>query len=257
MVVVIVIGLMLLLGGIVVLLSNIGNMKRRARIIATPTSAVAHASGNGAVEIKGRIVPSDQGVIHAPFSGRHAVVVRVTVEEQRSNGKNTYWHTLFCETDSRLFFIDDGSGQAARVVPSNANVILDKQQIANSGTFKDAPPHLVEFLASRGQKTTSWLGFNKSMRYQEEVLAAGDPIYAIGPSRRDAGPPVNEGYRVAPSSELVLFHAGKGDGELIITNKTEEELVSKLYWGFVAGAITAGVGTVMCVVTALAMLMKG
>lgn len=242
---VLLIGAVAAIVGIIVLLANLSNMKRRQRILATPTSLITEAPGNGPVEIKGRITPSEQGVIQAPFSGRHAVWVRVTVQELRSNGKNRHWHTLFAEDDSRLFFVDDGSGQVARVIAPGANVVLDKQHIADSGTFNDPPPHLAAFLASRGHATTSWLGFNKSMRYQEEMLAPGDSLYAIGPSRRDAGPPANDGYRVAPSSQLVLFHAGSGDGELILTNKSEEALVANLKWGFVGGCITAGIGTFM------------
>jgi hypothetical protein len=246
----------LALVGIAILIGNIPNMKRRQRIMATPTSPIAAAPGNGPVEVKGRIVPSEQGVIESPFSGRHAVWVRITVQELRRSGRSTYWHTLFCEDDSRLFFVDDSSGQTARVIAQGANMMLDKNHVADSGTFKDPPPHLAAFLASRGHATTSWFGFNKSMRYQEEILAPGESVYALGPSRRDAGPPVGDGYRVAPSSQLVLFHAGKDDGELILTNKAEAELVSKLYRGFVGGCVLAGIGAAACVVTAVAMVVR-
>ena len=140
------------------------------------------------------------------------------------------------------FMVDDGSGQMARVMPAGANVILEKQNIASSGTFNDAHPHLEAFLASRGLKSTSFLGFNKSMRYEEELIAPGDPVYALGPSRREPGPPVHDGYRMVPSSQLVLF-AGIGDeNELILTNRTEEQLASKLLGGFVAGLVMTGLG---------------
>jgi hypothetical protein len=237
-----VIGGILLIIGVIALIAGIPNLKRRARIIQTPTSPVAQATGNGPVEIKGRIVPSEQGVIAAPFSGRQAVWVRITVQEKRSTGRSSYWATVVSETDGRPFMVDDGSGQMARVLPPGANVILDAQQVATSGTFKDAPPHLEGFLASRGLKTTSFLGFNKSMRYEERLLVPGDNLYAIGPSRREAGPPVNDGYRMVPGSQLVLFAGAGGPGELILTNKTEEQLISKLRVGFIAGAVMGGLG---------------
>jgi hypothetical protein len=138
--------------------------------------------------------------------------------------------------------VDDGSGQLARVMPPGANVILDAQQVATSGTFKDAPQHLEAFLASRGLKTTSFLGFNKAMRYEEQLLVPGDNLYAIGPSRREAGPPVNDGYRMVPGSQLVLYAGVGTPGELILTNKTEEQLISKLRNGFIAGAVMGGLG---------------
>lgn len=240
-----IVGALVFIIGVIITLTNIKNWKRRQRIIATPTSPVAQAPGNGLVEIKGRVVASEQGIIQTPFSGRHAVWTRITVQELRSSGKNSYWHTLLTEADGRVFMVDDGSGQMARVMPVGANVMLDKQSVASSGTFNDAQPHLEAFLASRGLKSTSWLGLNKSMRYEEELIAPGHPVYALGPSRREAGPPVNDGYRMVPGSQLVMFAGPGPEGELILTNKTEEQLTSKLLGGFVAGLVMVGIGLLL------------
>lgn len=240
----VVLGGILFVIGVIVTLVNLKNWKRRQRIIATPTSPVAQAPGNGLVEIKGRIQPSEQGLLQTPFSGRHAVWCRITVQELRSSGRNTYWHTILTEVDGRVFMVDDGSGQMGRVLPQGANVILDSHNIASSGTFNDAAPHLDAFLQSRGLKSTSWLGFNKSMRYSEEVLGPGDNLYALGPSRRDPGPPVHDGYRMVPGSMLVMFHGMGPEGELLLTNKTEDQLTSRLATGFIVGLVMTGLGLV-------------
>ena len=240
-----VIGGALFLIGVIVTLTNMKNWKRRQRIIQTPTTPIVQAPGNQLVEIKGRVVPSEQGTVQTPFSGRHAVWTRVTVQERRSSGRNSYWHTLLTEMDGRVFMVDDGSGQLARVVPAGANVMLDKVNIAASGTFNDAQPHLEAFLMSRGLKSTSWLGLNKSMRYEEELLAPGDPVYALGPSRREPGPPVNDGYRMVPGSQLVMFVGPGPENELILTNKTEQQLTSKLLRGFIAGLVITGSGVLL------------
>lgn len=237
-----VIGAILFVIGVVVTLVNLKNFKRRQRIIATPTSPIAQAPGNGLVEIKGRVLASEQGLVQTPFSGRLAVWCRITIQELRSSGRNSYWHTVLAEVDARPFMVDDGSGQLARVLPNGSNVVLDKQNVASSGTFNDAAAHLEAFLQSRGLKSTSWLGFNKSMRYEEEVLGPNDTLYALGPSRREAGPPVHDGYRTVPGSMLVMFHGAGPDGELLLTNKTEEQLTSKLLTGFVVGLVLAGLG---------------
>lgn len=238
-----VIGGILFIIGLIVTLMNLKNFQRRKRIIATPTSPIAQAPGNGLVEIKGRIVASEQGLLQTPFSGRLAVWCRITVQELRRSGKNSYWHTLLTEVDARPFLVDDGSGQLARVLPMGANVMLDKHNIASSGTFNDAPPHLEAFLASRGHKSTGFFGFNKSMRYEEEVLSPEEALYSLGPSRRDAGPPVHDGYRMVPGSQLVMFHGTGPQGELLLTNKSEEQLTSKLLTGFVVGCVLGGIGT--------------
>ncbi|MFO0735105.1 MAG: hypothetical protein U0270_04465 [Labilithrix sp.] len=243
--VLLVFGGILFLIGVIVTLVNIKNFQRRQRIIATPTSPIAQAPGNGLVEIKGRIQPSEQGMLQTPFSGRYAVWCRITVQELRSSGRNTYWHTVLTEVDQRPFMVEDGSGQLARIIPNGANVILEAQNVASSGTFNDAAPHLDAFLQSRGLKSTSWLGFNKSMRYSEEVLGPNDPLYALGPSRRDAGPPVHDGYRMVPGSQLIMFHGMVPAEELILTNKSEDQLTSKLMTGFVVGLVMTALGFLM------------
>lgn len=245
----IVVTLLCLIGGLVTTVVNLKNLKRRRRILDTPTSPIARALGNGLVEINGRICPSEQGLVQAPFSGRPAVWCRVTVEEYRSSGRSGSWHTVFNEVDARPFLVDDGSGQQARVMPVGANVVLDKQSVASSGTFNDAAPHVEAFLQSRGLKSTSWLGFNKRMRYEEELLAPNDPLYALGPSRRDVGPPVHDGYRMVPGTQLVMFCAQGLEGELILTNKTEQELTGRLLRGFMIGLALLGLGVVLAGVT--------
>lgn len=240
-VVLLVLGGFLVFFGVAGAITNLKDVRRRKRILSTPTSAIVQAKGDGLVEIKGRIEASEQGLVQTPFSGRLAVWCRITVQEHRSSGKSSYWHTILSEVDERPFLVDDGSGQLARVLPTGATVILEKHNVASSGTFNDAPPHLEAFLQSRGLKSTNWIGFNKSMRYEEEILAPGDNLYALGPSYRAPGPPVHDGYRMAPSTQLVMTLGMGPEGELILTNKTEEELTQKLLTGFIS---CIGVGVV-------------
>jgi hypothetical protein len=53
---------------------------------------------------------------------------------------------------------------------------------------------------------------------------------------------VNDGYRMVPGSQLVMFMSMGADGELMLTNKTEEQLTSKLMTGFVIGLVITGLG---------------
>jgi hypothetical protein len=217
------------------------DLARRRRILSTPTSRITEAQG-GLVEIAGRLVVGEKGTLTAPFSGRQAVFVRVLVEEYRQRGKSGTWVTVFSESMSREFYVEDGSGERARIDPTGARFVLDRQKIASSGTFRDPPPALAEFLAQHGLESTSWLGFNKSMRYEEELVAVGDTVYALGPSRREAGPPALDGYRTGATTQVVLASMGTGDGELLVSNKAEKELVSKMLRVFVVGAVVAALG---------------
>lgn len=244
----VIVGGVFFLIGVAMMLGNMKNLARRKRIVDTPTTPIAHAPGGTVVEVKGRIFPSEQGVLVAPFSGRQVVYARLLIEEYRSSGKSGRWVTVFNQAQWREFMIDDGSGHFARVKIDGANVVLDRQKVATSGTFNDAPPHLEQFLRTYGLSSTSWLGFNKSMRYEEELLVPGDPIYVLGPSQRMAGSPVNDGYRMLPSSVLVMFAAQGPTGELIVTNKSEEELVAKMRSGFLWGVGCAALGALLGIV---------
>jgi hypothetical protein len=243
--VIILFGIILAGAGAAIMYGQMPNLRRRSRIMAMPTSAIAQAPGNGLVEIKGRILPSEQGVMQTPFSNRPAVWARITVQEWQQRGRSGSWINILTDADGRHFMVEDGSGQVARVLPQGANFILEQNEAARSGTFRDANPQLKAFLQARGLKSTSFLGLNKGMRYLEEVLAPGDALYALGPSRREPGPPVSDGYRMVPSSMLVMAAGGGGLNaqELILTNRTEAQIVSKLLRGFIGGAVMLGLGT--------------
>jgi hypothetical protein len=235
-----VIGGILVLVGVIVMLANIRNMQRRARIKATPTSKVAQASGVGHVEIAGAVVPGDNGVFSTPLGGKPAVWARVIVQELRRRGKSSTWVVIYKETYDRIFYVDDGSGERARVHTEGAMMVLDQAQVASSGFLRDPPPHVQQFLAQRGIASEGMV-FNRTLRFTEELLAPGDSLYALGPSSREGG---GQGgaFRQGPPGQLVL-RAGNGFAhELILTNKPENTLVMKMLTGFLVGAVLAALG---------------
>jgi hypothetical protein len=226
----------LALAGMSLALSNLRNVARRKRILATATSPISQAMG-GPVEIKGKIVPNEKGLVEAPLSGRQAVWTRVMVEQYRSgsDGNPGSSSIVLNEVNGRPFFVDDDSGEVARIIPDGANVVLDQQSIGNSGQFHDPPPGFEEFLSMRGLSSKGFFGFNKTMSFYEELLAPGDALYARGPSRREQGKPNSEGSGTAPLGQLVMYAATGTGGELILTNKTEKQLASRLLRNFVIG----------------------
>ncbi len=233
----------LVLVGMSLALSNLRNVARRKRILATATSPISQAMG-GPVEIKGNIVPSEKGLVEAPLSGRQAVWTRVTVEQYRSgsDGNSGGSSIILNEVNGRPFFVDDNSGEVARIIPDDANVVLDQQSIGNSGQFHDPPPGFEEFLGMRGLSSKGFFGFNKTMSFYEELLTPGDALYARGPSRREPGRPDNAGSGAAPLGQLVMYAATGTGGELILTNKTEKQLASRLLRNFVIGITCTIVG---------------
>jgi hypothetical protein len=238
-------GAVLVLMGMILVLSNLKNVARRERILATGTSPISQAMG-GPVEIKGNISPSEKGLVEAPLSGRQAVWTRVTVTEFHGSSANSGGSsTVLNEVNGRPFFVDDSSGEVARIIPDGANVVLDQQSVGNSGQFHDAPPGFEEFLSARGLSSKSFFGFNKTMSFYEELLAPGDALYARGPSRRDHGEPSSEGSGTAPWGQLVMYADTGTGGELILTNKTEKQLASRLLRNFVIGIACTIVGALI------------
>ena len=242
-------GFALLILGAITMLSNLKNLARRKRILTTPTSPVRQAMG-GQVEIKGHIVPSDEGLVVAPFSGREVVWARVTVTHFKPGGQSgSSESVVLSEVDSRPFFVDDDSGEVARILPQGANIVVDKT-VVSQGSGRP-PPHIEDFLRARDIKSTDFVGRRKTMSYKEELLAPGDALYAFGPSRRDPGPPVSDDSGLAPPSHLVMYADPGAHGELILTNKAEEQLASRLRRGFVLGLIYTAVGALAFLVGVL------
>jgi hypothetical protein len=233
------------------MLQNLGNLRRRKRMLATPTTPIAQASAQGPVAIVGTIVPSEQGLLQSPFGFVQAVWVRVRILEYRGNRKRGSWVLIHQEEDGRPFFIDDQSGQQARVNPKGANVMATLRAASSSGTFNDAEPPIEAFLRSRNLQATGVLGFNQRMKYEEATLQPDQTVYAMAPSTRVPGPPLSDAYRRVPGSMLSLQGYGDREHELILSDKGEAALAAELLSGFRWSAIFFGLAIIAALCTLL------
>ena len=199
------------LGGGIFAIKNLNGWKRQKRIFQMQALPIVHAAGNEPVKVLGRVLPSEQGVVQTPISGRQAVWYRLTVCSVHNSRYSYREDTVLTEADGRAFLLDDGSGQRARVFPRGANIDLDSSIVAVGGTdCHYTTPQVEAFIRTRGLTSSSIL------RFQEEVIAPGDPLFALGPARRN--PPIDARYHMAPTSELVLFHGDGPEGALVLTN---------------------------------------
>ena len=246
------VGALFALSGSVQMWRSRGDLAKRRLLLSTPTSRIAEADG-GIVEVAGRVVANDGGTFVSPFSNQIAVYLNLIVEEYQQHGKTGRWETIFRDTRQQIFYIDDGSGQLARVDPQGARFVLDRTLIASSGLLREPPHALGRFLAERGVNRATRMGFNRQLRFQEELLRPNDPVYALGPTNREAGPPNQEGYRTEPTTQLAFFSVGAGDGELLLSDKSERALASRLLRPLMVGALIAAVGVILCIMA----LVKG
>jgi hypothetical protein len=214
-----------LFGGVLVLLGVVGilgsssELRRRRLLLRTPLSPVDTCSGDAAVKIRGRVVPLEEKVIAAPFSGRPVAWVRAIVSEYR--GGKVGWATVLEEMQERDFGVDDGSGQIARVAPKGAKVLTQSDEIARTDSPREIPAMIDAFARDRGLNAGGLVGFKKTLRFAEHVLRPDDVVSVVGIPRRQPGPPVIDGYRTQPATQL-RFSAP----DLFLSNLPEAEWTS-------------------------------
>lgn len=120
---------------------------------------------------------------NAPLTGRRCAQYLVEVEEKDGSGE---WERLTEEEAGQDFFLDDGTGEAL-IKLQDARIAVTKDRDYSSGTFKDATPRQERFLFSKGEKSTGFLGFNRSLRYKEGVLRRREDVavYGVGRWKKD------------------------------------------------------------------------
>ena len=160
----------------------------------------------------GKVVGRARGldeVLNAPLTGRRCVYFIATVEEHHSTGKSSYWKTIIRETRGVPFMLEDDSGRAL-VDATAARIAIDFDGKSQSGTFDDPTEAEKAFLARHGEKGEGWV-FNRSLRYREAVIEAGETIAVLRAGTREPDPdaPPTEAYRGDAPTRLRLTSSRK------------------------------------------------
>ncbi|MCA6361411.1 MAG: hypothetical protein IM638_00100 [Bacteroidetes bacterium] len=162
--------------------------------------------------VQGKVVFHGQ-TLRAPLSGRECSYYRVIVEEYRSSGKSGHWHKVIDDVKAGLVLLHDGSGYAL-INAESARCFIVPDANFNSGTFKDAPAHIEEYLKTHAKKSTGIFGWNKSMRYKEGLLEEGEVVNVAGKAVwRDAK---SLGFQL-PVDKILVFSAEQ-DAKLYFTD---------------------------------------
>lgn len=248
------IGGALLIFGLVLLVFGIKGKGKLEAITGTPTVRVADAnnmaqSGNTQrVEVKG-VAETTEDLI-APSSKNRCVYYRHLVEELRrqsrtkSDGTTHYdesWRTVSDSKRHVVFTVSDGTGSIT-VFPDKAEFIsaqtLDKLFGAPSAETTDADGVLGTI--GKAVDVLNRSGLGTSYRTSEWIIPTGRELYILG----------NITYQGNAAA------IKKGDGPLIISVKSEEELTKKYKRSyilqFVFGAISAA-GGLGCAIYSLIM----
>lgn len=163
----------------------------------------------GLVEVKGRI-RCEGAPLTSPMTRKPCVLFRFHVEEHRRSGsnKNSSWQTVINDVRAAGCVLSDGTGDV-RLNLTEAELLLNPDTHAKSGTFNDAAGDIEATLAQYGQSSKGFI-FNKAMRYTETVLEPGDAVYALGTASSHAA----GGYQLSKSSSI-----------FVVSDRTEAEVV--------------------------------
>jgi len=228
----------LIAGGVVLLIAlafawwGRSSMLKAKRIEDTPTTP-CRAVADGFVEVKGR-VKGKSGLLTSPLAKVPCVYYRFHVEEQVRRGKNTYWETRIDDKQCCGLLIEDASQASVEVNLVAADLILKPDAHAKSGFLNDATPDLEATLAAYGHSSQGLI-FNRTLRYTETYLEAGDEMYVLGTAQNLGG------------GRVVI---DKGNDVFIVSDSSEEQLTrsfhNKKLGGFITGGILGAAGLVLC-----------
>lgn len=117
--------------------------------------------------------------LKAPLSGRECTYYYVLVEKQVSNGKSASWKKIIEEEITEDFIIREGENIA--LIDTNivkSYLVPDKKY--KSGFLNDATSNLESYLHKHGLESKGLFGMNKTLRYREGIIEAGETVAVVG-----------------------------------------------------------------------------
>ncbi len=191
-----------------------------------PTSKV-RSIAMGLVEVYGEIVSIK--VLKSPFSGKDCVYYRYDIEEQRSDGKRTYWATIKKDEAYIPFRLKDNTGMVM-VDCKGANVDIKRDMSFESGIGHEPPKQVLDFLKANRIAHDSFLGINKHMRYTEYFIQPGEKVYILGTAAENRGTLAG-----ARHTENIVIEKGDNEKTFYVSDRSEKDILSSLGWKVALG----------------------
>lgn len=115
----------------------------------------------------------------SPLSNRKCSYYYVNIEQKVSSGRNRRWKSIIEEEVSSKFLIRDGVNFAF-INDTNLKCYIVQDKNFSSGLFNNATENLEKYLNSKGYKSESYFGLNKTLRYREGILEEKEKIAVYG-----------------------------------------------------------------------------
>lgn len=165
---------------IVILLAQIFSKKTRIKrkLKKAEYRRIEKFKDNEIAKITGNVELIEEPLI-APLSGRKCALYYIHVEQKVSSGKHSRWDTIIEEEVSSRFLIKDDDHYAF-INDTNLKCHIVQDKSYTSGLFNDATENLKKYLCEKGYESEGFLGFNKTIRYEEGVFEIGEEIAVFG-----------------------------------------------------------------------------
>lgn len=218
----VIIGLSLVLAGLVLFAIGLYFYKKKQVIADTPTSKIRSVA-IGLVELVGQVIPIQERMFKSPFTDKDCVYYRYTIEEYRSNGKNSSWVTIKNGEQKDLFYLKDDTGTIL-IDPTGAHIEAKQDFEYQSGLGRDPPEQVIRFLAAHHVAHEGFLGLNKTMRYRETIIVPDDTLYIMG----TAGENPYQKETTANHVESLMIQKGTHEKQFYISDKSEKQMLTNL-----------------------------
>ncbi|HEY4014858.1 MAG TPA: hypothetical protein VGM06_16055 [Polyangiaceae bacterium] len=233
--------------GLMMMMSGELEIAQRRRLRDRPLVAIREAS-DGLVEIRGTVHAAERGPVKAPLSERDVVWARIAVS--RTENSDLRGHVCFHETTNRDFFVDDGSGERARVVGARAVWVPpgpDQQQPRTANSTRLSSEYFSDRMRAYVKARRPALESADDLVAEEVSLTPGEEIVVLGAARRviTAG---SDGYR-GTSQCLVLGGAKGAAGEVLIARARPADALWPMRYRF--GVFLVASGTLAAAVEAV------
>jgi len=235
----------LIIVGIGLFLWAIISFKNKSLIENIPTSKI-RSIAMGLVEIYGEVVPDTNNILKSPFSQNDCVYYKYKIEELRSSGKSTRWHTIRKGWNYVYFYLKDDTGMVL-VDPLDAKIDMTVDNVFKSSLGKDPPDKVKQFLQRENVDFEGkLLGINKTMRYTEYFIAPKDKLYIMGTATDN---PFVEDASIEKGVEDIIIKKGKHEKFYYISDKHEHMILKHLnrivVCGFVFGSLLIILGLIL------------
>jgi hypothetical protein len=231
--------------GLVIVYSGFTTWQQMRLIQDTPTEKIRSAAV-GRTELKGTGKPIGDPV-RRPFGDGVCLLATYEIEEWEEDHHDDdhagggHWSTVESGTLVVPFELDDGTGRI-RVEPDDDVALEIKDEHVHRvrvGAREEEPQHIVEFLRTHTDQdvptSDGIMGFlfGEQRRYTERYIPVEADLYLLG-----ATEPMGDAH--GSNEERLVFRRDSASDEFIISEKSENELVSGYKWSGPA-KIVAGI----------------